>query len=70
MKYTTTTTHVYSKRKTPIHGCGYLQVVYVRRLEVLLKVFNLSVQRDAEHVDLLQVLIAGAGQRINRPARQ
>lgn len=35
----------------------------MRRLEVLLKIFNLSVQRDAEHVDLLQVLVAAARER-------
>ncbi len=28
----------------------------MRRLEVLLQVFDLSVQRDAEYVDFLQVL--------------
>lgn len=36
----------------------YLQVVDVRRLEMLLQVFNLGVQRNAEHVDFLQILIA------------
>lgn len=41
----------------------YLQVVYVCRLEMLLQVFNLGVQRDAEHVDFLQVLIVTGSHR-------
>lgn len=37
---------------------GLLQVVEVRGLEVLLQLLDLRVQRDAQHVDLLQVAVA------------
>jgi len=37
---------------------GLLQIVEVRGLEELLEVLDLRVQRDAQHVDLLEVLVA------------